>query len=147
MSNRRRLLGESIARQEEKENPALLTGDGKPVFKWQIRIRSEQPTVIDFKSEEYDTNAPMLECYKLIRRTSFMVNGPNREVWWAIDLWDSKKHKWETVVDGKSTLKQNASAQLWAVSRVSSQITCLRGHVRPSSDTGRTGLRSRGMWP
>jgi hypothetical protein len=111
VSNQRKLLKQSIARQHEKENPQLLTGNGKPVTKWQIRIRSEEPTVIDFKTIEYDTNAPMLECYKLIRRTSHMVEGPNREVWWAIDVWKGRPDdgRWECVIDGKSKLKEGAT--------------------------------------
>lgn len=74
--------------------------------KWQIRIRSEEPTLIEFKEIHYEPSMPMEECGKLVWRTSYMVGAPNREVWWAVDLWVDGH--WECKVDGKSRLKETA---------------------------------------
>jgi hypothetical protein len=87
---------------------AMVDGNGKSIYKWQIRIRSEEPTLIEYTEMLYEPDMPMAEVYKLVRRTSYMVEGPNREVWWAVDIW--KNDNWECVIDGKSTLQAGAAA-------------------------------------
>jgi hypothetical protein len=85
-------------------------GNGKPLFKWQIRIRSEDPTLIEYTELLYQPEMPMMDLYKLVRRTSYMVEGPNREVWWAVDIWDKQKHDWKVTMEGKSKLHNGAGA-------------------------------------
>ncbi len=87
----------------------LMDGKGRPLFKWQIRIRSEEPVLIEFSEQHFGPVAPMGEVYTLVRRTSYQVEGPNREVWWAVDIW--KDDKWVVVTDGKSRLKADMPPQ------------------------------------
>lgn len=88
----------------------FVDGNGKPLHKWQVRIRSQEPTLIEFSETHFgDFNVARLECYKVARRTSYMVEGPNREVWWAIDWWNPEKRSWECIVDGKSKLHEGAA--------------------------------------
>ena len=82
--------------------------------KWAIRIMSREPTLIQDKEILYEPDlmppptAVIRRAYMLVRRTSYMVNGPNREVWWAIDRWVGGR--WETVLEGKSRLRRGAAA-------------------------------------
>lgn len=91
-----------------RKSKLLVDDKGQTAYKWQIRIRSEEPTVIDFKEMHYDMKAPMEECGKLVWRTSYMPGQPNREVWWAVDLWDPSKQEYTCVIDGKSRLRDSA---------------------------------------
>lgn len=82
--------------------------------KWQIRIRSEEPHLVENSEVLYEPDLmpppiPVVQrAYTLVRRTSYMVGAPNREVWWAIDRWVWKNMSWETVVEGKSRLRKGA---------------------------------------
>lgn len=78
---------------------------GRPIYRWQLRILSSEPTEIDFKEIRHDAMAPMGELYKLIRRTSYMVEGPNREVKWSLEIQPPGTDEWRTVAQGKSTLQ------------------------------------------
>jgi hypothetical protein len=98
----------SNTRKAKQPGTPIVTGDGGSVYKWQLRIRSEEPTVVDFREAHFGTKAPMGELYKLIRRTSYQVEGPNREVWWALDIW--KNDQWECIIDGKSKLREGSAA-------------------------------------
>jgi hypothetical protein len=91
--------------------PSFTDGNGKPLFKWQIRIRSEEPTLIEYSEILFQPNQPMHDLYKLVRRTSYMTEGPNREVWWGVDRWDISGHRWECVMEGKSKLHNGAGPQ------------------------------------
>lgn len=87
------------------ELSARAAADRSSSDRFQVRVRSEAPTLIE--DAEIVTGSlakARVRCYVLVRRTSYMVNGPNREVLWAIDGWNPKRQKWETVVSGKSTL-------------------------------------------
>jgi hypothetical protein len=97
-----------LSNTRKAKGTPVVTGDGKPIYKWQVRIRSEEPTVIDFKEVHYGNMMPTHELYTLVRRTSYMVEGPNREVWWAVDIW--KNDAWECIIDGKSKLHKGAAA-------------------------------------
>jgi len=83
--------------------------------KWQIRIMSREPTVIEDKETVYEPDLlpppiPVIRrMYTLVRRTSYMVNGPNREVWWALDRWDWGRGSWECVMNGKSRLRKGSA--------------------------------------
>jgi hypothetical protein len=78
--------------------------------KWQIRIRSEEPYLID--NEETLDGWTMEDIYQrlyiTIHRTSYMVNQPNRWVWWAVDRWSYKKGGWVNLINGKSRLHADA---------------------------------------
>lgn len=91
---------------------ADLHANGGPVGKWQVRIRSEEPTLIEYAEPMWErTMRPVMQrCYELSRRTSYMVEGPNREVWFAIDRWNSKRGEWQNICQGKSRLRKGAPA-------------------------------------
>lgn len=84
--------------------------------KWQIRILSNEPVPINYSEQIRRPNLrPVIERARtLIGRTSYMVNGPNREVMWSIERWVADgKHKpqWVTVMQGRSRLRPNARPQ------------------------------------
>lgn len=81
------------------------------VPKWQIRIQSHEPAEINYNEEMRSPNLrPVLDrCRTLVGRTSYMVNGPNREVYWSIERWvaDGKtKPQWVTVIQGRSIMRK-----------------------------------------
>ena len=91
------------------DQPTLSLSNGLPT--WQIRMLCHEPAPIDYKEQQYErTLRPVLERARtLIGRTSYMVNGPNREVMWSIERWVADgKHKpgWVTVMQGRSTLRK-----------------------------------------
>jgi hypothetical protein len=75
---------------------------------WRILIVSREPVYID-DSEimQARTFRDVLERARvLVGRTSYMVNGPNREVFWSIEVWNRKAHTWQTICENKSRLKE-----------------------------------------
>lgn len=96
MSNRRKATGNG-------EIPAFTLS----VRRWQIRIEVDEPTLIRDAEvlDRQDIRDVMDRCMVSASRASFMVNGPNREVRWAVDLWDSDRQAWQNVCLGKSKLK------------------------------------------
>jgi hypothetical protein len=50
----------------------------------------------------------LARAYSTVRRTSYMVGQPNREVLWAIDRWNYAKHEWQAIMNGKSRLAKGA---------------------------------------
>jgi hypothetical protein len=76
------------------------------VGRWQIRLLCKQPTLIQDKEELCvpTMREVMDRCRVLIGRTSYMVNGPNREVLWAIDRWNTRTQAWVCMLNGKSRL-------------------------------------------
>jgi hypothetical protein len=83
----------------------LTDGHGNPVNKWQIRIRSEEPTLIEYSEVKYSFQPPEEDLFILIRRTSYMTERPHREVMWALDLWHPGAEQWVCCMNGKSRLK------------------------------------------
>jgi hypothetical protein len=83
-------------------------GDSK--HRWQIRIQSREPHLINDSEILYETTMrPVLSrCYTLVRRTSYMVGQPNREVLWAVDRWNWRRGEWQTALEGKSRLRKGA---------------------------------------
>jgi hypothetical protein len=91
-------------------SPGAVQERNEALSQWQIRIRSKEPTLIeDVEIVHGPFTKARLRLYVLVRRTSYMVNGPNREVLWAIDAWHPKRDKWECVVNGRSRLQQGAA--------------------------------------
>ena len=87
----------------------LQTSNG-PVGKWQIRILSREPFLIEDSELLFrpTLREVLARCYTTVRRTSYMVGQPNREVLWAIDRWNYKAEKWEPIINGKSRLAKGA---------------------------------------
>jgi hypothetical protein len=83
---------------------------GSAVFRWRIRVRSEQPHPIDDAEIIYRRlfSSVLNRASVTIARTSYMVGQPNREVLWGVDIWDEREHRWDVIVEGKSRLKANA---------------------------------------
>ena len=81
------------------------------LLRWMLRIRCHEPVLID-DSEEYHGTFDQARgrLYVLVRRTSYMVDGPNREVLWSAESWNVKRGKWETVIQGKSKLREGSDA-------------------------------------
>lgn len=77
------------------------------VRRWQIRIQVTEPWEIDDAEilDRQDFRDVMERAMVTAARASFMVNDPNRQVRWAIDLWDVERQKWQNVCDGVSHLK------------------------------------------
>lgn len=78
--------------------------------KYQIRIRSEEPVLIDDTDVLIGWTAKDVwtRLYYTIHRTSYMVNAPNRWVWWAVDRWSYKTNQWVCLQNGKSRLDEGA---------------------------------------
>jgi hypothetical protein len=75
---------------------------------WRILIVSRDPTYIDDSEVmQARTFREVLERARvLVGRTSYMVNGPNREVYWAIEVWNRKRQEWQQICDNKSRLRK-----------------------------------------
>lgn len=78
--------------------------------RWQIRILSDKPWIIQ-DAEEIHTNElrdVLARTGLLVHRTSWMVNGPNREVCWAVDEFkgskDGSEGNWLNRISGKTTV-------------------------------------------
>ena len=78
--------------------------------KWQVRVLSREPTLIDDKEILHvRTMREALErMYTTVRRTSYMVEGPNREVMWALDRWNYNRQEWQCMMNGRSRLRKGA---------------------------------------
>jgi hypothetical protein len=90
-----------------------INSPGSAVFKWRIRVKSEQPHPIDDAETIYRRNftAVLNRASVTVARTSYMVGQPNREVYWGVDIWNEQTHKWDMIVEGRSRLRKGASAQ------------------------------------
>lgn len=84
---------------------------------WQVRTRSEQPFIMEDQQQftapygmapEEGLPIVMREARIMIGRASYMVNGPNREVMWSVERWDTNIYDWVTVVQGRSKVKSGA---------------------------------------
>jgi len=74
---------------------------------WRILIVSREPTYIDDSEVLQGTLREVLERSRiLVGRTSYMVNGPNREVFWSIEVWNRKRQDWQQVCENKSRLNE-----------------------------------------
>lgn len=74
---------------------------------WRILIVSKEPVYID-DAEVMQARVfrEVLERTRILAgRTSYMVNGPNREVFWAIEMWNRKRQDWQQICDGKSRMR------------------------------------------
>lgn len=90
--------------------PETLHTQTGPVGKWQIRILSPEPWLIEDSEVMYvqTLREVMGRCYTIVRRTSYMVGQPNREVMWAIDRWNHGRKEWQAIINGKSRLAKGA---------------------------------------
>jgi len=79
---------------------------------WQVRVMSREPTLINDKEILHvrTLREVLARTYSTVRRTSYMVNGPHREVMWAIDRWNYNRMEWQCIMNGKSRLKAGATA-------------------------------------
>lgn len=95
MSNTRRASG-------------IILADNTPKAKFQIRIMANDPETLDV-TEYYTTWREVLQrAYILSRRTSYSVNGRNREVMCSIERWSNKIGKWVSVFQAKSRLRDGS---------------------------------------
>jgi hypothetical protein len=90
-----------------------INSPGSAVFKWQIRVKSVEPVKIDDAEIIYRRSftAVLDRASVTIARTSYMVGQPNREVYWAIDIWNDQRQRWDQIIDGRSRLKKGAGPQ------------------------------------
>jgi hypothetical protein len=81
--------------------------------RWKIDIISHQP--VELHDTEFidnkDVRPVIYRCYTQVARTSFMVNGPNREVYWTISQWNDKRRVWEEIASGRSKVKDRPLKQ------------------------------------
>jgi hypothetical protein len=74
---------------------------------WRILIVSREPTYIDDSEVLQGTLREALARARiLVGRTSYMVNGPNREVFWSIEVWNRKRQDWQQVCENKSRMRK-----------------------------------------
>lgn len=75
---------------------------------WQIRVMSKEPTLIQDKEliSARTLREVMERARVTVTRTSYMVNGPNREVKWSVDRWNYKKQEWQSIIQGTSRLTE-----------------------------------------
>jgi hypothetical protein len=94
----------------EAPTPGPLHNGSGPIGKWQIRVLSREPWLIEDSEVLYvrTLREVLGRAYSTIRRTSYMVGQPNREVLWAIDRWNYAKHEWQAIMNGKSRLSKGA---------------------------------------
>jgi hypothetical protein len=71
-----------------------------------IRLLVKKPWPINDQEimDKQDFREVVERAMILVARASYMVNGPNREVFWSIE-WLSSPHHWETVMQGRSRIK------------------------------------------
>jgi hypothetical protein len=77
---------------------------------WRILIVSREPVYIDDHEvlQARTFRETLDRCRVLVGRTSYMVNGPNREVFWAVEMWNRKQQEFQQICDGKSRLRRGA---------------------------------------
>jgi hypothetical protein len=94
----------------ETSAPVPLHTATGPVGRWQIRILSREPWLIENSEIIFrPTLREVLERVSTqVRRTSYMVGQPNREVLWAVDRWNYAARRWEPIINGKSRLRKGA---------------------------------------
>jgi hypothetical protein len=82
------------------------------VRRFQLRLHVEAPFEIDDTElmDAQDLRAVGGRMMVNVARASYMVNGPNREVFWEINLWSTKRHRWEQIAEGKSRQKDTILA-------------------------------------
>jgi hypothetical protein len=108
MSNRRKLAG-AIQSMERSPSGLIVPKSALPKTPYQIRILSRDPVELEDTSRFTGTwNGALNRAYILARRTSYMVNGPNREVWGTIDRMNKTSREWETVFEFKTRLREGA---------------------------------------
>jgi hypothetical protein len=79
---------------------------------WQVRIMVKEPWEIKDTQLFNGTFDLVLDrAMTDVARTSYMVNGPNREVYWSIEQWETGKHKWRPVMQGRSRVKDRPSSK------------------------------------
>jgi hypothetical protein len=80
---------------------------------WRILIVSREPTYIDDSEIMQDPYfRPVLERARiLVGRTSYMVNGPNRDVYWAVELWNRKAQNWQQICEAVSRMPKGMKPQ------------------------------------
>jgi hypothetical protein len=90
-----------------------INSPGSAVFRWRIRVKSEQPHPIDDAEIIYRRNftAVMNRASVTVARTSYMVGQANREVLWGVDIWNDRAHRWDMIIEGKSRLRKGAGPQ------------------------------------
>lgn len=77
---------------------------------YRVRIESKEPVVIRNEEIVYNSWKTAIErAYLLARRTSYMVNAPNRTVYWAVDRWSMNRREWVTCIERVSRLREGAS--------------------------------------
>lgn len=92
--------------ESRTESGIILARPGGVRRNWKIRVMSQEPTLIDDTSRFTGTATEVhARAYILARRTSFMVNGPNRWVFGYI-LGQSSKNpdRWVQVFNFKTKL-------------------------------------------
>jgi hypothetical protein len=73
-------------------------------FKWQLQV--DEPVQID-DSEIVETQAfsdVMSRCMQQVARASYQVNARNREVFWAVYVW--QRESWREICHGKSRMRE-----------------------------------------
>jgi hypothetical protein len=75
------------------------------VRRFRVSIRSHEP--VELNDEELIDNQDLTEVFDRamtsVARASFMVEGPNREVFWSISVWQDAR--WLLVMEGRSRVK------------------------------------------
>jgi hypothetical protein len=83
---------------------------GRELHSFKLRLMSHEPVELDDTEHfnVFDSGEVLERARKQIRATSYMapVHGPNREVMWSIEWYNTNRGRWETMAQGKSRLKR-----------------------------------------
>jgi hypothetical protein len=92
----------------DRRKSGIILADARPKARFQIRIMADDPQTED-TTEYYAPWTDVLQrAYVLARRTSYAVNGRNREVRVSIERWSNKDHTWKSVFQAKTRLREGA---------------------------------------
>ena len=98
--------------EETTESGIVVVKNGGMRRRWRIRIMSKEPVLIDDTSAFTGTPTEAHQrAYVLARRTSFMVNGPNREIWGYVEGYSTKKREFIRVFEFKTRLREGSEPE------------------------------------
>lgn len=83
------------------------------LFRWSLFVDEPHEIRDSEEMRVQDFRHVMHRCMQQCARASFMVNGPNREVKYLVELWD--RGKWNEVCRGRTKLRDKAKGDFGGV--------------------------------
>lgn len=74
-------------------------------FRWGLRVEEPWKITDGEEMRSQSVTTVMARCHQQVARASFMVNGPNREVYWWVEEYNILRHDWREICRGRSKVK------------------------------------------